>query len=105
MTIQSLNNIQIVITDEHSASSYHQPVVLVDGVAYGDADIIEEIGEVGHVSHTLLTGATCKYNVARREYADNAEMFDFIVRGTGYSYAAFIAQREQERAATSWMFA
>ena len=79
--------------------------MLVDGVAYGDADIIEEIGEVGHVSHTVLTGAQCKYTVARREYADDVTMFDWIVKGTGYSHAAFIAQQQQEHDATSWMFA
>ena len=105
MKIESKNNSRIVITDEHPTSSYHIPVVLVDGVAYGDADIIEEIGEVGHVSHTVLTGAQCKYNVARREYADDAKMFDWICKGIGHSHAAFIAQCDQERAATSWMFA
>ena len=105
MKIESKNNSRIVITDEHSTSSYHIPVILVDGVAYGDADIIEEIGEVGEVEHTVLTGAQCKYDIARREYADNAEMFDWIVKGTGYTHAAFISKRDQERTATSWMFA
>lgn len=105
MKIESTNNSRIVITDDHSTSSYHIPVVLFDGIAYGDADVIEEIGEVGDIEHTVYTGAQCKYDVARREYADDVNTFDWIVKGTGFSYAEFAAQREIDRVATSWMFA
>lgn len=101
-------NYPITITDERPESSYHIPVVVRDCVAFGDADIVDEVGAEygeGHVNHSVWTGKQAKYDIARREYADNAEIFNWIVKGTGLkTHAEYLAEVEEAIKQTAWMF-
>lgn len=117
MTITSKNYENTVITDEQSASSYGIPVVVVDGVSYGDADVVHESGEPGHVNYEYVNGAMIKSTIARREYADDPETFDWIMKGVQIenvhhvdaekqnTHADFVAYREEGRKQSAWMFA
>ena len=40
ITLKPKSAKEIIITDEHSASSYGIPVAIVDGIAYGPADVL-----------------------------------------------------------------
>lgn len=106
MTIISKNyEGQIQITDEYPISSYGIPVVLFNGQTYGDADIVDEAGQEGELEHTIWTGKQAKHDIARREYADNAKMFNWILKGTGLeSHEEFVAKREEDRKATAFLF-
>lgn len=116
MTIISKNYENTQITDEHSASSDGIPVVVVDGVAYGDADTVRESGEPGHVNYEYVNGAMIKSTIARREYAEDAKIFDWIMKGVQVcnvhhvdadkqqTHADFVAYREAGRKQSAWMF-
>lgn len=99
MTITSQTN-PITITDEHDKSVGGIPVIVKDGIAYGDNDIVEEIGAEygdGHVNHSVWIGKIAKRDVAQREYKDNADIFNWIVQGTGLeSHAAYMARIQAE---------
>jgi len=82
----------IVITDEHSTSS---PVVVKDGIVYGDSDIVDD----------TWTGKQAKHDVACREFPDNQEMFDWLLKGTGLeTHAEFVVRRAEEHKQSAWMF-
>jgi hypothetical protein len=117
MIITSKNYENIVITDEDIVCSFGIPVVVVDGVAYGDADTVHESGEPGHVNYEYTNGAMIKSTIARREYADDQKTFDWIMKGVQFenvhhveaiaqnTHADFASSREEGRKQSAWMFA
>lgn len=42
-TININGNTQAVLTTEHSASSYAMPVLVIDGIAYGQSDLLPQL--------------------------------------------------------------
>ncbi len=104
-----------VVTDD-SESFDGIPVVVVDGVVYGDADTISESGEPGHVNYEYTNGAMIKSTIARREYAEDQKTFDWIMKGVQIenvhhvdadkqnTHADFVAFREEGRKQSAWMF-
>jgi len=71
MVVVNRINSSVVVTDEHSASSYGIPVVLVDGVVYGDNDNIDG----------FVTGLDMKKQTADLN-KNSAEIFNFCIKGT-----------------------
>ena len=72
MEVVNRINKNVIVTDEHGASSYGIPVVLVDGVAYGDNDNIDG----------FVTGLDIKKQTADLN-KDSADIFNFCIKGTG----------------------
>lgn len=71
MKIINRINKTVIVTDEHTASSYGIPVVVVDGVAYGDNDLVDD----------FATGLEMKKQTADLN-KESKEIFDFCVKGT-----------------------
>ena len=85
----------ITITDNHPTSSYGIPVVIFDGNAYGDNDVIDSSGG------SVLTGRQAKVDIATRgarTESIDAKTYNWIVKGTGFmSHDEYVKHLADER--------
>ena len=74
--IRTGSNANVVVTDEHTSSSYGIPVIVINGGeyegVYGDSDSIDGV----------LDGKCMKKQFAESEFRDNEEMYNWVIKGT-----------------------
>jgi hypothetical protein len=98
-TVTHAINNGVIVTDEHPASSYGIPVLVIDGQAYGDADVIESEweGDETDAVYWVCTGLTIKKVISQTECRGNRTLYDFVTRGTGLpAYDAMMRELEED---------